>query len=118
MLDHIRIVLVNTSHPGNIGSAARAMKTMGLSELYLVSPLQFPSEVAQELAAGAADVLDQALVVTTLQEAIADCTLVIGTSARNRKIPWPLQMPRETVQLICDEPANSRIAIVFGSEKF
>ena len=95
MLKHIRIVLVNTSHPGNIGAAARAMKTMGLSALYLVSPALFPHQKAEEMDSGAGDILDSATVVQTLDEAIADCTLVVGTSARMRTIPWPLLLPRE-----------------------
>lgn len=117
MLDHIRIVLVNTSHPGNIGSAARAMKTMGLAELYLVSPEQFPHPKAVEMASGASDILDQAMVVESLDKAIADCTLVIGTSARMRTIPWPLYTPREMTEKIKQEPAASQIAILFGREQ-
>lgn len=118
MLDKIRIVLINTSHPGNIGSAARAMKTMGLSELYLVNPGQFPSTKADELASGALDVLENAQVVGSLEEAVADCSLVIGTSARNRKIPWPLMAPREMAEKVSKEPPNSHTAIVFGREQF
>ena len=86
MLDRIRIILVNTSHPGNIGSAARAMKTMGLSELYLVAPEAFPHPKALELATGAADLLNEAVVVPTLDEALQDCTFVVGTSARMLQI--------------------------------
>jgi len=117
MLERIRIVLVNTSHPGNIGSVARAMKTMGLSELYLVSPEQFPHPKAIEMASGASDVLDQAVVVETLDDAIADCHLVIGTSARMRTIPWPLFSPREMIEKIKQEPASSQIAFLFGREQ-
>jgi tRNA (cytidine32/uridine32-2'-O)-methyltransferase len=117
MLDRIRIVLVNTSHPGNIGSAARAMKTMGLSELYLVKPARFPDPKAVELASGAADILDQAIVVETLDEAIAEATLVIGTSARSRSVPWPLISPREMGEKIKVEAPRSQIAIVFGHEQ-
>lgn len=117
MLDRIRIVLVNTSHPGNIGSAARAMKTMGLSELYLVKPERFPDPKAVELASGAADILDQAIVVETLDEAIAEATLVIGTSARSRAVPWPLISPREMGEKIKLEAPQSQIAIVFGHEQ-
>ncbi|WP_458576282.1 RNA methyltransferase [Aliamphritea spongicola] len=90
MLDNIRIVLINTFHPGNIGAAARAMKNMGLSQLYLVEPRIYPSEEADSRAAGAKDVLDQATVVDTLEEAISDCQLVIGTSARNRSFDLPI----------------------------
>jgi tRNA (cytidine32/uridine32-2'-O)-methyltransferase len=86
MSEHIRIVLVQTSHPGNIGSAARAMKTMGLSTLYLVDPVKFPNKHADALAVGAIDVLANAIVVPTVEEAIKDCEMVVGTSTRNRKI--------------------------------
>jgi len=117
MLDRTRIVLVNTTHPGNIGSAARAMKTMGLSELFLVAPAKFPDPKAIEMAVGAADLLDQAVVVDTLDQAIADCTLVIGASARSRTIPWPVSMPREMAEKIRHEPPNSQTAILFGQEQ-
>lgn len=118
LLDHIRIVLVNTSHPGNIGSAARAMKTMGLSELYLVSPVEkFPHPKAVEMASGAADILDNAVVVQTLEEAIADCTLVVGTSARMRTVPWPLLLPREMAEKVKQEAPESQVAIIFGREQ-
>ena len=80
-LDRIKIVLVSTSHPGNIGAAARAMKNMGLSELVLVAPEEFPSGVAVGRAASALEILEKARVVDTLTDAIADCTLVIGASA-------------------------------------
>jgi|SRR5579885_275788 tRNA (cytidine32/uridine32-2'-O)-methyltransferase len=117
MLDRIRIVLVNTSHPGNIGSTARAMKTMGLSDLVLVSPQQFPHPKAVEMASGASDILDQAVVVETLDEAIADCQLVVGTSARMRTIPWPLLMPREMAEKVKNESPDSQTAILFGREQ-
>lgn len=117
MLDRIRIVLVNTSHPGNIGSAARAMKTMGLTNLYLVSPKDFPHPKATEMASGAIDILEEAIVVDTLDAAIADCTLVIGTSARSRAIPWPLVAPKEMAEKVKQEPSTSEIAIVFGREQ-
>lgn len=117
MLDRTRIVLVNTSHPGNIGSTARAMKTMGLSELYLVGPAEFPHPKAVEMASGASDILDQAVVVDTLDEAIADCTLVIGTSARMRTIPWPLLTPREMAEKVKGEAQDSQTAILFGREQ-
>lgn len=117
MLDNIRIVLVNTSHPGNIGATARAMKTMGLSDLCLVAPEQFPHAKATEMAVSAGDVLDSAVVVQTLDEAIADCTLIIGSSARSRKIPWPLQTPRAMAEQVKREAANGQIAILFGCEQ-
>jgi tRNA (cytidine32/uridine32-2'-O)-methyltransferase len=117
MLERIRIVLINTSHPGNIGSVARAMKTMGLTELYLVSPEEFPHPKAIEMASGASDLLDQAVRVNTLDDAIADCTLVVGTSARMRTIPWPLYTPRQMIEKLKQESSSSQIAILFGREQ-
>jgi tRNA (cytidine32/uridine32-2'-O)-methyltransferase len=117
MLDRTRIVLVNTSHPGNIGSAARAMKTMGLTELYLVAPERFPHAKANDMAVGAAELLEKAVVVKRLDQAIADCTLVVGTSARTRTIPWPLCTPREMAQKIKSEPTCGKTAILFGREQ-
>ena len=95
MSENIRIVLVETSHTGNMGSAARAMKTMGLSNLYLVNPQVQPDSHAIALSAGASDVIGNAKIVSTLDEAIAGCELVIGTSARSRTLPWPMVEPRE-----------------------
>lgn len=116
MLDQIRIVLVGTTHPGNIGSAARAMKTMGLSELYLVTPEKFPHPKAQEMASNASELVDQAIVVESVDEAVADCTLVIGASARMRAIPWPLLTPRDMAAEIQKQPVNTKTAILFGRE--
>lgn len=119
MLDPVRIVLVNTSHPGNIGAAARAMKNMGLSRLVLVDPERFPDPEARARASGADDVLQQAQVVATLEEAIADCVLVMGTSARDRRIPWPVLDPRESAGKVLDQLAElpeAPIALVFGRE--
>ncbi|BFM20569.1 tRNA (cytosine(32)/uridine(32)-2'-O)-methyltransferase TrmJ [Gilvimarinus japonicus] len=115
-LDNLRIVLVNTSHPGNIGGAARAMKNMGLSKLYLVAPKDFPAEKAVWRAAGALDILDDAVVVETLDEAIADCGLVVGTSARERRIPWPLVNPRECGTKAIAEAGEHEVAVLFGRE--
>ncbi|WP_370278488.1 RNA methyltransferase [Pontibacterium sp.] len=114
MLEKVRIVLVNTTHPGNIGGVARAMKNMGLSDLCLVAPKEFPSEVADARASGALDILANATVVPDLQEALADCQLVVGTSARERHIPWPLVNPREMASIVV--PAPQKTAIVFGRE--
>ncbi len=114
--DQIRIVLVNTTHPGNIGAAARALKNMGLSRLYLVAPKEFPADKAVWRSAGAVDVLDNAIVVETLDEAIADCALVVGTSARERRIPWPLVTPRECGDRVWSEAQSHRVAILFGRE--
>lgn len=116
MLDNIRIILVNTSHTGNIGSTARAMKTMGLSNLYLVDPVQLPDGQASALAAGAGDVLAGATVVSTLQEAVADCGLVVGTSARSRTHSWPMLEPRSCGVKLVEEVANYPVALVFGRE--
>jgi len=113
---NIRIVLVNTTHPGNIGGAARAMKNMGLSRLYLVAPKEYPSDKAVWRAAGATDVLDDAVVVDTLDEAISGCSLVVGTSARERRIPWPLLDPRECGENVWVEAGQHEVAIVFGRE--
>lgn len=117
MLQKIRVVLVNTSHPGNIGGAARAMKNMGLSRLTLVEPEVFPSDEAVARASGASDILDAATVVGSLEEALAGCSLVFGTSARERRIPWPLLDPRETAWS-CIEQAQQgvEVALVFGRE--
>lgn len=115
-LGRIRIVLVNTSHPGNIGATARAMKNMGLQHLVLVAPQQFPSGVAVGRAAGATDILEHARVVSTLHEAIADCGLVVGTSARSRHIPWPVFDPWECGPRLVAATANNDVALVFGRE--
>ncbi len=115
-LANIRIVLVNTTHPGNIGGAARAMKNMGLSRLYLVEPKEFPSDKAVWRSAGALDVLDNAVVVDTLDEAIAGCGLVVGTSARERRIPWPLLDPRECGASVWQEAVSHEVALLFGRE--
>ena len=115
--DSIRIVLVNTSHPGNIGGAARAMKNMGLSDLVLVAPRKFPHEEADWRAAGALDILESATVVDTLAEAIADCQLVVGTSARGRRIPWPVLDPRNCAQQAREAShRGERVAFLFGRE--
>lgn len=115
-LDNIRIVLVNTSHPGNIGGVARAMKNMGLTRLYLVEPRQFPDEQAEWRAASAADVLDSAVVTASLDEAIADCQFVVGTSARGRRIPWPLLDPRQCAERMAIASAGEQVAVLFGRE--
>ena len=115
-LNNIRIVLVNTTHPGNIGATARAMKNMGLSQLYLVAPKEFPSPKAQWRAANAKELLDAVSVVETLADAVNDCGLVVGTSARERRIPWPLLTPRECGERAVVESAQHPVAIVFGRE--
>jgi len=117
MLDNIRIVLVNTSHPGNIGSAARAMKTMGIHDLVLVDPVEAPDGQTTAMAAGAVDVLANARTVTTLAEAVADCGLVIGSSARSRTLEWPLLDPREAGAKSILESTRHKVALVFGRER-
>lgn len=116
MLENIKVVLVNTSHTGNIGSAARAMKTMGLSQLVLVDPVSAPDGKSSALAAGAGDVLANAKTVGTLAEAVADCALVVGTSARSRTLPWPMLEPRECGVKMVQEGQHGPVALVFGRE--
>lgn len=113
---NIRIVLVETSHPGNIGAAARAMKTMGLRQLVLVNPQKFPHQEAMERASSADDVLDAAVVVDDLKAAIQDCELVIGTSARPRGIPLPGVNARECANVIGEKAVTAPVALVFGRE--
>lgn len=115
--DRIRIVLVAPSHGGNIGGCARAMKNMGLSRLYLVTPDEFPSAEATARAVGAEDVLDRVRVFSSLNEAVADCQLVIGTSARGRRIPWPVVTPDQAAQRIVRTSAEREVAVVFGRER-
>jgi tRNA (cytidine32/uridine32-2'-O)-methyltransferase len=116
-LHSTRIVLVNTTHPGNIGAVARAMKNMGLSQLWLVEPRTFPADEAKWRAAGAADILERAVVVASLEEAIADCQFVVGTSARGRRIPWPTLDPRRCAEKIEGARlSGARTAVVFGRE--
>lgn len=115
--DSIRIVLVATSHPGNIGSTARAMKTMGLHRLYLVSPKVFPDPRAHEMSAGAYDVLLEKVVVTdSLEDALKGCQLVLATSARPRDIALSGLTPAECATRVAETPDNTEIAIVFGRE--
>lgn len=116
LLHNARIVLVHTTHPGNIGAVARAMKNMGLKQLYLVKPKKFPHERAIWRSASAVDLLDNAVVVETLEEAVADCGLVVGTSARGRRIPWPLVNPRACAERVYPELAQHPVALVFGRE--
>lgn len=114
----IRVVLVGTQHPGNIGSAARAIKTMGLSRLVLVAPERFPHAEADALAAGAGDVLDAAVLHPTLAEALADCGLVLGCTARSRRVAMPEQSPRDAAtRLVEVAKAGGEVALVFGRER-
>lgn len=116
LASQIRIVLVGTTHPGNIGAVARAMKNMGLAELYLVNPKEYPSERAEWRASNAQDILQGAHVVASLDEALSDCGLVVGTSARDRRIPWPLFNPRACAERAVAEAVRHPVAIVFGRE--
>lgn len=117
MLENVRIVLVETSHTGNMGSVARAMKTMGLTNLWLVNPLVKPDSQAIALAAGASDVIGEAKIVDTLDDALAGCSLVVGTSARSRTLPWPMLDPRECGIKSISEAHHAPVAIVFGRER-
>lgn len=112
----VRVVLVRTSHPGNIGAAARAMKTMGLSRLVLVAPALFPNAMATARAAGADDLLAAASVVATLDEAVADCSWVVGTSARTRHIDWPEVDARGFAVQAWQRAREAPVAVVFGRE--
>ena len=112
----IRFVLVNTSHPGNIGGVARAMKNMCLDQLVLVDPMQYPHAQATARASGADDVLNAARVYPTLEEGLADADLVFGASARLRKLSWPQVEPAEFVDKVYSQPSGTKIAVVFGRE--
>jgi tRNA (cytidine32/uridine32-2'-O)-methyltransferase len=116
LLSNIRIVLVGTTHPGNIGAVARAMKNMGLSRLVLVRPKIFPSADATSRAAGADDILCRALTCASLEEAVADCGIVVGTSARARSISWEVLSPSECAALVSRQQPETETAIVFGRE--
>lgn len=113
----IRIVLLGTTHPGNIGAVARAMKNMGLRELVLVKPLHFPHADATARASGAEDLLESARVVHSLDEAIADCGYVAGASARSRTIGWPSMLPRDCAARLDQESRHTHVAVLFGPEK-
>jgi len=116
-LNSIRVVLLETSHPGNIGASARAMKTMGLTNLYLVSPRVFPDKKAIEMAAGADDVLEHAVVVSSLKKALHGCQLVLMTSARPRELDLPGLTPEMAVIRMAEMPDDAEIALVFGRER-
>ena len=115
--DSIKVILVGTTHPGNIGAAARAIKTMGLKHLDLVSPKEFPSDEAIYRSKAAKDILEKASTYETLLESVKECEVVIGTSARNRKVPWPVLNPKDASKEInLAVKNNSKVAIVFGRE--
>jgi len=116
-LANIRIVLIQTSHPGNIGSAARAMKTMGLSDLYLVNPKSFPDDQAVTMSSNATDILDNAKLVDSVQDALVDCHLVLGTSARQeRSLRWNVLEPRECGEQLVKQAQTGKVAVLFGRE--
>ncbi|WP_410498163.1 RNA methyltransferase [Chitinibacter sp. S2-10] len=116
-LPNIRVVLSHTSHPGNIGSTARAMKTMGLTELVLINPKEFPSEVATALASSADDILQNAKVVSSMAEALEGTTMQVALTARRRELSQPLQTPRQIApEIIATARADKQVALVFGAE--
>ncbi len=113
----VRYVLVGTTHPGNIGASARAMKAMGARQLLLVAPKTFPAAAATAMASGADDILAAARVHDTLAGAIADCTLVVATTARDRHLAWPVWSPREAAAEIRAASREGTVAVVFGREQ-
>lgn len=115
-LDHIRIVLSHTSHPGNIGAAARAMKTMGLGRLYLINPKHFPHKDADAMACGAQDILTGATVCATLDEALNGAVLAAGVTARRRDLSHKMYSARDSASWLLEQTVNGDIALVFGTE--
>jgi len=118
MLQRVRVVLINTTHPGNIGATARAMKVMGLDNLHLVTPECFPNADATALASGADDVLQRAKVHPTLESALSGCGLVLGTSARLRSLAMPQLDAREAARRALAEVAQHEVALLFGRERY
>ncbi|MET0103372.1 MAG: tRNA (cytosine(32)/uridine(32)-2'-O)-methyltransferase TrmJ [Sedimenticola sp.] len=116
MLSNVRIVLIETSHPGNIGAVARAMKNMCLEHLCLVRPRHYPSAEATARASGADDLLAKAKVYDDLDEALKGCRLVVGASARLRSVEWPQMQPRECAEQAFQEAAEGDVALIFGRE--
>lgn len=116
LLSRIRVVLCRPSHPGNIGAAARAMKTMGLSRLYLVQPKQFPDPEADTRATGAVDLLEKAKITDSLAEALTDCVFAVALSARQRDLGPEIGQPRESVARLLAEAEHGDVALVFGNE--
>ncbi|TQP02187.1 tRNA (cytosine(32)/uridine(32)-2'-O)-methyltransferase TrmJ [Vibrio cholerae] len=117
MLERVQVVLVGTTHSGNIGSAARAMKVMGLSQMVLVDPQCQVDAQAIALAAGASEIALNAQIYPTLEAAVADCGLVVGTSARSRTLEWPMLEPRECGEKLISEANQHSVAMVFGRER-
>jgi tRNA (cytidine32/uridine32-2'-O)-methyltransferase len=117
MLEQVRVVLVETSHPGNIGAVARAMKTMDLKHLYLVSPKHFPDPQATAMASNADDILDNCHVVDSLAQAIGDCQYVYGCTARARDLQWPMRSAEEcALEVKAHAQVGAKVAVVFGRE--
>ena len=117
MNEFVQIVLVETSHPGNIGSVARAMKNMGLSRLVLINPKKFPHDEATALAGNAGDVLKVAKVFGSIQEAVQNSKIIFATSARERTIEWPVASVKDAAQEINQLVAeNIEVSILFGRE--
>ena len=115
--EFVQIVLVETSHPGNIGSVARAMKNMGLSRLALINPKKFPHDAATALAGNAGDVLEQAQVFSSIEEAVKNSKIIFATSARERTIEWPVASVKDAAQEINQLVAeNIEVSILFGRE--
>jgi len=115
LLNSVKVVLVGTTHPGNIGATARAMKNMGILDLALVEPKEFPSDVATFRSKAAKDILEKASVHRSLAEAVSECELVVGTVQR-RTVPWPVLNPREAAEEMHKSSRNGKVAIVFGRE--
>jgi TrmH family RNA methyltransferase len=116
-LKQTRIILIQTSHPGNIGASARAMKTMGLTDLRLVNPARYPSAEATAMASGADDMLARTPVHDSLDDALEGCRLVLGTSARRRSLRWPELTPREGAEALVEAAALGPVALLFGREQ-
>ena len=116
MLNNIRVVLSHTTHPGNIGAAARAMKTMGLRHLYLINPRHFPDAQAHAMAAGADDILENAVVCASIDEALQGVVFTVGMTARLRDISIEVSTPREAMPLVLQEAAMQSVALLFGTE--
>ena len=116
ILKNVRVVLSHTTHPGNIGAAARAMKTMGLSSLYLVNPRHFPDPQANTMSAGADDLLCNAVVCSSIDEALQGCVFVVAMTARVRDISHEVLTPREAMPLLGQHAVNKQVALLFGTE--
>lgn len=114
--ENVRVVLSHTSHPGNIGAAARAMKTMGLRHLYLINPRHFPDPQATAMAAGADDILDNAVVCASIDEALRGTVFTVAMTARLRDISVEVKTPREAMPELLQQAAHQPVALLFGTE--